>query len=124
VCTTAATPHPGQRLTPGQALATDLLRECTHRASDVRYWQGQDKAMALVLDLHDPEGLGYADKAALVAAARDVLGRPLGLGNPPAPHCAGTTPTGYTCPELTRAPARAGASDAAKLPTRSPFAKG
>ena len=85
VCTTAGTPHPGQRLTPGQALATDLLRECTHRASDVRYWQGQDKAMALVLDLHDPEGLGYADKAALVAAASDVLGRPLGLGNPPAP---------------------------------------
>ena len=26
VCTTAGTPHPGQRLTPGQALATDLLR--------------------------------------------------------------------------------------------------
>ena len=40
-----------------------------------------------------------------------------------APHCASTTPTGYTCPELTRAPARAGASDAFKLPSRSAFTK-
>ena len=85
VCTTAGTPHPGQRLTPGQALATDLLRECTHRASDVRYWQGHDKAMAFVLELSNPEGLGYADKATLHAAAQAVLGRPYGLGNPPAP---------------------------------------
>lgn len=41
-----------------------------------------------------------------------------------APHCASTTPTGYTCPELTRAPARPGASDAAKLPSLSAFVKG
>lgn len=41
-----------------------------------------------------------------------------------APHCASTTPTGYTCPELSRAPARAGACDAFKLPSRSAFAKG
>ena len=40
-----------------------------------------------------------------------------------APHCASTTPTGYTCPKLTRAPARAGASDAAKLPSLSAFSK-
>ena len=40
-----------------------------------------------------------------------------------APHCASTTPTGYTCPELTRAPARAGACDAFKLPSRSAFTK-
>ena len=40
-----------------------------------------------------------------------------------APHCASTTPTGYTCPELTRAPARAGARDAFKLPSRSAFTK-
>lgn len=38
-----------------------------------------------------------------------------------APHCASTTPTGYTCPELTRAPARA--SDAFKLPSLSSFSK-
>ena len=41
-----------------------------------------------------------------------------------APHCASTTPTGYTCPELSRAPARPGASDAAKLPSLSAFVKG
>ena len=40
-----------------------------------------------------------------------------------APHCASTTPTGYTCPELTRAPARAGACDAFKLPSLSSFSK-
>ena len=40
-----------------------------------------------------------------------------------APHCASTTPTGYTCPKLTRAPALAGASDAAKLPSLSAFSK-
>ena len=85
VYTTAGTPLPGQRLTPGQALATDLITQCTHRASDVRYWQGHDKAMAFVLELSNPEGLGYADKATLHAAAQAVLGRPYGLGNPPAP---------------------------------------
>ena len=31
--------------------------------------------------------------------------------------------TGYTCPELTRAPVRAGACDAFKLPSRSAFTK-
>ena len=41
-----------------------------------------------------------------------------------APHCASTTPPGYPCPELTRAPARPGASDAAKLPSLSAFVKG
>ena len=40
-----------------------------------------------------------------------------------APHCASTTPTGYTCPELSRAPVRAGACDAFKLPSRSAFTK-
>ena len=92
VCTTAGTPHPGQRLTPGQALATDLLRECTHRASDVRYWQGHDKAMAFVLELSNPEGLGYADKATLHAAAQAVGAAQHGLGNPPAPSKPTTSP--------------------------------
>lgn len=41
-----------------------------------------------------------------------------------APHCASTTPTGYTCPELSQPPARAGACDAFKLPSRSAFTKG
>ena len=77
VCTTAGTPHPGQRLTPGQALATDLLRECTHRASDVRYWQGHDKAMELVQDLLNPDQYGYAVSPEVHRAARRVMGLPL-----------------------------------------------
>lgn len=37
VLTTAGSPLPGRGLTPAQSLATDLLTQCTHRASDVRY---------------------------------------------------------------------------------------
>ncbi|MDP3228370.1 MAG: hypothetical protein Q8N13_10400 [Acidovorax sp.] len=83
VYTTAGTPLPGQRLTPGQALATDLLNECTHRASDVRYWHGKDKAMELVSDLVDPDGFGYAVTSEVHRAACRVLGRPT---NPPTPE--------------------------------------
>lgn len=76
VYTTAGSPLPGQRLTPGQALATDLLNTCTHRASDVRYWHGKDKAMELVNDLLCPEQYGYAVSREVRDAARDVLGIP------------------------------------------------
>ena len=76
VYTTAGTPLPGQRLTPGQALATDLLSQCTHRASDVRYWHGVDRAMELTRSLLDPEQFGYAVTAEVHRAARRVLGLP------------------------------------------------
>lgn len=77
VYTTAGTPLPGQRLTPGQALATDLLNECSHRASDVRYWHGKDKAIELVRELLDPDQYGYSVSAEVSRAARRVLGLPL-----------------------------------------------
>ena len=76
VYTTAGSPLPGQRLTPGQALATDLLNLCTHRASDVRYWHGKDKAMELVRDLLDPDQYGYAVGPEVHRAARRLLGMP------------------------------------------------
>lgn len=76
VYTTAGSPLPGQRLTPGQALATDLLNLCTHRASDVRYWHGRDKALELVNDLLCPEQYGYAVSREVHNAARRVLGIP------------------------------------------------
>lgn len=76
VLTTAGTPLPGAPLTPAQALATDLLSQCTHRASDVRYWQGADKALALVRDLLDPDQYGYAVSSEVHGAARQVLGMP------------------------------------------------
>ena len=85
VCTTAANPKPGERLSPGRALALDLLCECKHRAT-VQHWHGQDAALAFVLDLFNPEELGHADKPTIIAAASRAIGRPLGLGTPPAPQ--------------------------------------
>lgn len=77
VYTTSGSPIPGQRLTPGQALATDLLNLCTHRASDVRYWHGKDKALELVQELINPDQYGYAVSGEVARAARRVLGLPL-----------------------------------------------
>lgn len=77
VYTTAGTPLPGQRLTPGQALATDLITQCTHRASDVRYWHGEDKALTLVRELLNPDEYGYCVSPEVHRAARRVLGLPL-----------------------------------------------
>ncbi len=76
VHTTAGSPLPGQRLTPGQALATDLLNTCTHRASDVRYWHGKDRALEFVESCLNPEGNGYAVNAYVRDQARHVLGLP------------------------------------------------
>lgn len=75
VLTTAECPHPGARLTPAQALATDVLNTCSHRASDVRYWQGADQALALVQELVDPEGYGHAATHDVRRRAFQVLGR-------------------------------------------------
>lgn len=77
VYTTAGAPILGQRLTPGQALATDLLNLCNHRAGGVSYWHGRDKAMELVRDLINPDQFGYAVSAEVHAAARRVLGLPV-----------------------------------------------
>ena len=85
VYTTAGTPLPGQRLTPGQALATDLINQCTHRASDVRYWHGEDKALALVHDLLNPDQYGFAVTPEVHNAARSALGLPRVLGLPVTP---------------------------------------
>lgn len=75
VMTTAGTPAPGRRLTPSQALATDLLSTCTRRAREVRYWQGDDPALALLRELVDPEGYGHAVPAEVRRRAAAVLGR-------------------------------------------------
>ena len=80
VYTTAGTPLPGQRLTPAQALATDLLNQCARRASDVRYWHGKDKALALVRDLLDPDQYGYSVSHEVHQAARRLLGGPADSG--------------------------------------------
>lgn len=95
VCTTAGEPVPvgnDRHLTPGERLANTLLQACIHQASDVRYWHARDKAMGFALDLFDPEALGYADVDEIRKHALWVLGRPNGLGNPPAPGTP-STPT-------------------------------
>ncbi len=76
VHTTAGSPLPGQRLTPAQALATDLLSQCAHRASDVRYWHGKDKALALAQELVDPEGFAHSISAEVFKRAAQLLGMP------------------------------------------------
>lgn len=76
VYTTAGSPLPGQRLTPGQALATDLLTQCTHRASDVRYWHSADKPLDFVQSVLDPERNGWAVSELVRDQARMVLGIP------------------------------------------------
>ncbi|MGV3679698.1 MAG: hypothetical protein ACO1PM_08230 [Acidovorax sp.] len=75
VLTTAGSSIPGHH-TPAQALAADLLTQCTKRASDVRYWQGEDKALAFVESCLQPEGLGYSMNGYARDSARLVLGLP------------------------------------------------
>lgn len=83
VYTTGGAPIPGQRLTPGQALATDILNQCTHRASDVHYWQCRDQALELVRELLDPDQFGYAVSSEVRRAACRVLGLPAGTAPQP-----------------------------------------
>lgn len=73
VCTSATRPTVGKQLSRGEALAVDLLRECAHRSDSVQYWQGEDAALAFMLDLFDPDGLGHADKQAIIEAARQTI---------------------------------------------------
>lgn len=75
VLTTAGTPLPGLRLTPAEALATDLINTCTHRASDVLYWQGKDRALELLQELVNPDELGYDVSETVRRRACVVLGR-------------------------------------------------
>lgn len=75
VLTTAGTPLPGMRLSPAEALATDVLATCAHRAGGVRYWHGKDRALDLVQEILDPEGFGYCVTAEVHARAREVLDR-------------------------------------------------
>ena len=74
VNTSAPSPIVGVRLTPAQALATDLLAQCGHRASDVRHWQTKDPAWALVERLVNPDEFGYSVSAEVFAQAARVLG--------------------------------------------------
>ncbi|MBF9263916.1 hypothetical protein [Paracidovorax cattleyae] len=75
VLTTAGEPIPGSSCTPAQTLATQVLGTCVLRASDVRYWQGKDRALDLVRQLTDPEDFGHAVTAEVRQRACEVLAR-------------------------------------------------
>ncbi|WP_313074965.1 hypothetical protein [Melaminivora sp.] len=74
VLTSAAQPIPGARLSPAEALATDMLAVCNHRARAVHYWQGRDQMLELVRDLVDPEAFGWAVTEEVRRRACRVLG--------------------------------------------------
>ncbi len=74
VNTSAPSPIVGVHLTPAQALATDLLAQCGHRAIDVRHWQTKDPAWALVERLVNPDEFGHSVSAEVFAQAARVLG--------------------------------------------------
>lgn len=78
VLTTAGTPLPGLPLSPAEALATDVLSCCARRSEQVRYWQGKDRALALLRELIDPEELGHEVSAQVRRRVCDVLGRAQG----------------------------------------------
>lgn len=76
VLTTSGNPILKGTHSPAQALANKLLFQCAKSASDVRYWQGEDKALAFVESCLQPEGLGYAMNGYARDSARIVLGLP------------------------------------------------
>lgn len=76
VLTTSGNPLLKGSHSPAQALANKLLFQCVKSASDVRYWQGEDKALAFVESCLQPEGLGFSVNSHARDMARMVLGLP------------------------------------------------
>ncbi len=75
VRTDADRPMIGQGVTPAQALAMEVLGTAFKRGAEVIYDAQQVPAVALALELLDPEGLGHAVTRELRDRARRALGR-------------------------------------------------
>jgi len=75
VRTDADAPSVGRGITPGQALAMELLGTAFKRGAEVVYDPQQVPTVALALELLDPEGLGHAVTRELRDRARRALGR-------------------------------------------------
>lgn len=75
VCTDASPPAVGRGVTPAEALAMELLGTAFKRGAYVIYDKHQVPAIALALELLDPEGLGFAVTSEVRDRAREVLGR-------------------------------------------------
>lgn len=74
--TNIAPPVPGAPTTPGQALALELLTQCTRRHVAVCYGPRHVPALALAMDIISPEAYGWATESGAANHARDVLGMP------------------------------------------------
>jgi hypothetical protein len=75
VCTDGSPPLVGQGLCHSQALAMELLGTAFKRRAEVVYDPHQVPAIALALELLDPEGLGFAVNKEIRDRARLALGR-------------------------------------------------
>lgn len=76
VCTDGSPPLVGQGVSHSQALAMELLGTAFKRRAEVVYDASRVPAIALVRELLNPEGLGFAVTAEVRDRARDVLGMP------------------------------------------------
>mgnify|MGYP003576761024 FL=1 len=75
VCTDGSPPLVGQGVSHSQALAMELLGTAFKRGAEVVYDAHQGPAIALALELLDPEGLGFAVTSEVRDRAREALGR-------------------------------------------------
>ncbi|MDR6521803.1 hypothetical protein J2789_004493 [Variovorax paradoxus] len=75
VRTDADRPMIGRGITPAQALAMELLGTSFKRGAEVLYDAQSVPAVALALELLDPEGLGHAVPGEVHDRARRALGR-------------------------------------------------
>ncbi|MBO9647387.1 MAG: hypothetical protein J7605_02670 [Variovorax sp.] len=76
VTTDAQAPTVGTAVSPAQAIAMELLGIAFKRGCFVVYDAKRVPAIALALELLDPEGLGFAVTPEVRDRARVVLGRP------------------------------------------------
>lgn len=79
VATTAHAPAVGRTLTPAEALATDLLRTCSHQADQVSYLDQTANLTAMryaLARLLDPEDLGHQATPEVRDLARVAMGKP------------------------------------------------
>lgn len=75
VRTDADRPTIGQRVSPAQSLAMELLGTSFKRGAEVLYDAQSVPVVALALDLVDAEGLGHAVSGEVRARASRALGR-------------------------------------------------
>lgn len=75
VCTDANPPAVGRGVTPAEAIAMELLGTAFKRGGHVVYDKHQVPAIALALELLNPEGLGFAVTSEVRDRAREALGR-------------------------------------------------